>query len=71
MTEARECRICGVSIPPARLKAMPTTEVCVACSENIGGEFEIEVKISNTGKPGSLKKTGQDVQVRVKPRNMR
>lgn len=70
-TEPTHCRICGAEIPAGRLKAMPGTEVCVACSEKIGGEFELEVKISNTGKPGSLKKTGQSVEVRLKPKTRR
>lgn len=59
--EARNCRICEVEIPDARLKAIPETLVCVACSEKVGGEFELEVTISNTGKAGSLKKTGQAI----------
>ena len=58
------CRRCGVEIPPARLKAIPDTLVCVNCSEKIGGEFELKVTTSSTGKAGSLKKTGQDIEVR-------
>jgi hypothetical protein len=38
--------------------------VCVRCSEDIGGEDELEVTISSTGKAGSLKKTGQSVDVK-------
>jgi len=64
--ERRSCRFCGVEIPPARLKAIPDTRVCVNCSERTGGEFELEVTINSTGKAGSLKKTGQDVEVRRK-----
>ena len=63
-TQRRSCRLCGVEIPPARLKAMPETLICVGCSEKTRGEFELEVTINSTGKSGSLKKTGQDVQVR-------
>ncbi len=69
--ERRHCRICDTEIPEGRLKAMPATEVCVTCSEKIGGEFELEVKISNTGKAGSLKKTGQSVDVRLKPKTLK
>jgi hypothetical protein len=43
----------------------------VRCSEKIGGEFELEVKISSTGKAGSLKRTGQDVSVERKRRPLR
>ncbi|MCA9691224.1 MAG: TraR/DksA C4-type zinc finger protein [Nannocystaceae bacterium] len=62
--ETKQCRRCGAEIPAARLHAMPDTRVCVPCSEEIGGEFELEVTVSGTGKAGSLKKTGQDVSVR-------
>ena len=27
------CRLCDVSIPRARLEAVPTTEICVSCKE--------------------------------------
>ena len=67
----RECRRCGKTIPPARLEAIPETLVCVDCSETIGGEFELEVKVSSTGKAGSLKRTGQDVSVERKRRPLR
>ncbi|MCB9751414.1 MAG: TraR/DksA C4-type zinc finger protein [Myxococcales bacterium] len=69
MTEQTQaCRRCGDTIPPARLAAIPDTRVCVRCSEEIGGEFELEVTVSATGKAGSLKKTGQDLSVRRKPK---
>lgn len=64
--EENICTVCGGEIPAARLKAMPETMVCVECSENIGGEFELEVKVSSTGKAGSLKKTGEAIEVRRK-----
>jgi hypothetical protein len=50
---------------------MPETLVCVKCSEKMGGEFELEVTVSATGKAGSLKKTGQDVSVKKKRRPLR
>jgi hypothetical protein len=70
-TSERECRVCGKAIPEARLKAIPDTMVCVRCSEKIGGEFELEVKVTSTGKAGSLKRTGQDVSVERKRRPLR
>ena len=70
-TEARSCRICGDEIPKARLKAIPDTFVCVKCSEKIGGEFELEVSLSTTGKAGSLKKTGEQVEVKRKRKPVR
>ena len=63
--EGRDCRRCGAPIPPARLRAISDTLVCVACSEKIGGEFELEVRVGSTGKAGSLKKTGQELSVRA------
>ena len=65
-TEDTLCTVCGEEIPAARLKAMPETMVCVECSQNIGGEFELEVNVTSTGKPGSLKKTGESIEVRRK-----
>lgn len=58
-TDAKYCRRCGVEIPAARLKVIPDTSVCVKCSEEIGGEFELKVTVSGTAKAGSLKITGQ------------
>jgi len=69
--ESLDCRKCGTAIPPARLRALPDTLVCVACSEKIGGEFELEVRLGTTGKVGSLKKTGQELSVRRKRRPLR
>ena len=65
-TEETQCAVCGGEIPAARLKAMPETMVCIECSQNIGGEYELEVKVSSTGKAGSLKKTGEAIEVRRK-----
>ena len=69
--ERRSCRFCGVEIPRARLKALPDTRICVKCSEGNGGEFELEVTTNSTGKAGSLKRTGQDVEVRRKPKQLK
>jgi len=60
----KECRVCSIEIPAGRLRAMPETEVCVGCSERIGGEFGLKVTISGTGKAGSLKITGQEITVK-------
>ncbi len=50
---------------------MPKTIVCIACSEAIGGDHELEVQISSTGKQGSHKKTGEEVKVRLKQKDFR
>ena len=69
--ERRSCRFCGVEIPQARLKALPDTRICVNCSHSKGAEFELEVTTNSTGKAGSLKRTGQDVEVRRKPKQLK
>ena len=58
------CARCEAEIPKARLKAIPGTILCVACSEAVGGDFELEVKLGSVGKAGSLKLTGQALEVR-------
>lgn len=51
----RSCARCGVMIPVERLEAMPETEICVSCSQEIGGEFKLVAIRERTSKPGSLK----------------
>lgn len=69
--QIRECRICGCEIPAGRLRVIPDTKVCVDCSEKIGGEFELKVSISGTGKAGSLKLTGQEISVKRQAKPLR
>jgi hypothetical protein len=69
-TKARHCRICKTEIPKERLEVIPDTQVCVKCSEKIGGEFRLKVTLANTGKAGSLKKTGQELSVKLEPREL-
>lgn len=57
--------------PQGRLKAMPDTYICVPCSERTGGEFELEVNLNSTGKAGSLKKTGEEVQITRKRKKLK
>src|SRR4029077_7103472 len=54
--EQRPCQRCGKEIPERRLQALPSTRLCVDCSQDIGGDFETYVIPENTGKPGSMKK---------------
>lgn len=67
----RACRLCAKEIPQGRLKAMPDTYICVPCSERTGGEFELEVNLNSTGKAGSLKKTGEEVQITRKRKKLK
>lgn len=50
------CARCGAEIPAERLEAMPETMVCVQCSKEMGGEFQVIVTPERTSKEGSLKK---------------
>jgi len=50
------CARCGAEIPAERLEAIPETMVCVQCSREIGGEFQVIVTPERTSKEGSLKK---------------
>ena len=37
--EARTCELCNAPIPPARVKAIPGTWLCIDCSEEVGGDY--------------------------------
>lgn len=52
----KPCKRCSNHIPVARQRAMPETELCVKCSEAVGGEFMVvAVAEERTSKPGSMK----------------
>lgn len=53
--EKRTCERCDAEIPPARVKALPGTWLCLECSEEVGGDFIYIAKQENLGKAGSLK----------------
>ena len=64
MTEKRRfCARCEGEIPAERVEAMPETRICVACSTEIGGEFQVHVSPENLGKAGSLKKNYGGIRV--------
>jgi hypothetical protein len=48
--------VCGAGIPAGRLRAQKGTQVCVPCSERIGGEWIGQVRTKRTSKPGSIKR---------------
>lgn len=35
-----KCRICGIWIDPARLRALPFTDLCITCAERKSRDFE-------------------------------
>lgn len=53
--EPRQCERCDADIPAGRLKALPGTWLCVACSQEVGGDFVYTAVQLNLGKTGSLK----------------
>jgi hypothetical protein len=55
-TPTRPCQRCNAEIPAERIEALPDTRVCVNCSQEIGGEYELKLVRENLGKAGSLKK---------------
>ncbi|HYF48574.1 MAG TPA: TraR/DksA C4-type zinc finger protein [Planctomycetota bacterium] len=56
MSSERRCQRCNDVIPPERVEALPDTEVCIKCSQSIGGEYKLEVVPGSLGKSSSLKK---------------
>jgi hypothetical protein len=60
---ARLCLRCRAEIPAERIEALPDTLVCVQCSREIGGEYNVRVLQENLGKGGSLKKNYGGVRI--------
>jgi hypothetical protein len=69
--EIRTCERCDAVIPPARVKALPGTWLCIECSEEVGGDFVYTAKQENLGKAGSLKLNYGGVTVAKKRRTIR
>jgi len=53
---SRPCQRCNALIPIERIEALPETRLCLKCSQEIGGDFEVVVTSENLAKTGSLKK---------------
>ena len=61
--QARACERCDAKIPPARVKALPDTSLCIECSEEVGGDFVLVAKQENLAKAGSMKKNYGGVSI--------
>ncbi|HEX7447833.1 MAG TPA: TraR/DksA C4-type zinc finger protein [Pirellulales bacterium] len=59
----RWCARCKTEIPPERIEALPEARLCIQCSQEVGGEFEVKFTQENLSKPGSLKKNYGGVTV--------
>jgi hypothetical protein len=67
----RPCVRCGATIPAERIEAMPETEICVTCSNEVGGEFKLIAIRERTSKPGSLKLNYGGISVRKVRKSLR
>ena len=65
------CIRCGQRIQPERLEVMPETRLCVKCSADVGGEFEVTGVNENLAKTGSLKKNYGGFSIQKKRRNIK
>ena len=64
----RWCARCKVEIPPERVEALPESRLCLKCSQEVGGEFEVKFTQENLSRPGSLKKNYGGVTLQKKRR---
>ena len=66
--EKRTCERCDAEIPPARVKALPGTWLCIECSHEVGGDFVLIAKQENLGKAGSMKRNYGGISIEKKRR---
>lgn len=66
----RWCARCKAEIPPERAEALPEARLCMQCSQEVGGEFEVRFTQENLSKPGSLKKNYGGVSLQKKRRTL-
>ena len=70
MVVRRVCKRCEEEIPAERLEALPDTWLCVRCSGEVGGEFEIIARQVQTNKKGSLKKNYGGIEIVKRPKEI-
>jgi hypothetical protein len=66
----RPCTRCGEMIPAERIEALPDTQICINCSKEIGGEFDVYLIPENLAKTGSMKKNYGGLNVKRKRKNI-
>jgi len=69
-SSTRPCERCRAQIPAERLEALPYTRLCIRCSKEVGGDFEISVVTENLAKAGSLKRNYGGVSIRKRRRRI-
>lgn len=47
--KCKHCKRCREEIPKERLEVLPETNLCIKCSEEIGGDFEVKIIEENLG----------------------
>jgi Prokaryotic dksA/traR C4-type zinc finger len=69
MTSAkRYCEMCRAEILAERIEALPDTRVCVECSRQIGGEYELTGVPENLGRTGGIKRIYGGIRIRKRRR---
>ena len=58
----RRCEVCGGTIEEVRLELVPESRRCKKCSHEQGSDTLLRATTKATGKTGSLKSTGTDVE---------
>ena len=66
----RPCERCRAQIPAERIEALPDTRLCIRCSQEVGGDFEISVVTENLAKAGSLKRNYGGVSISKRRRRI-
>jgi hypothetical protein len=66
--EPRRCERCDATIPAARVAALPETWLCIACSEEVGGDFIYTATQENLAKAGSMKKNYGGITIKKQRR---
>lgn len=64
----RWCARCKVEISAERIEALPDTRLCIECSKQVGGEFDVSFSTESLGKAGSMKKNYGGIEKLVKKR---
>jgi hypothetical protein len=68
---SRPCARCRAMIPVERIEALPETRLCLRCSQEVGGDFQVTISSENLAKTGSLKKNYGGWSVRKTRREIR
>ena len=68
--KTRFCERCKLEIPAERVEALPDTRLCICCSQEVGGEFDLIVGVESLGKAGSLKKNYGGVNIEKRRRRI-